>query len=82
MAIEINEKVTLWRKYKFSDDADLGEILEIVQREKSINSVIDADLGFLETEEQYDTLSVVDPSNNGGESTVEIVSGDHIIWKN
>lgn len=82
MAIEIWEKVTLWKKYTFSDDADLGEIIETLEREKSVNSVIDTDLGFEEAQDVYDTESFVEPSDNDGESTIEVKKDDKIIWQN
>lgn len=82
MAIEIHEKVTLWKKYIFKDDADLGEIIELLEREGTVDNVIGDDLGFLECAEIEGTLSFIEPCDNDGESTIEVIKNDNVIWKN
>ena len=82
MAIEIHEKVTLWKKYIFKDDTDINEIIELLKKDGTLDNVIGEDLGFLEAAEVEDTLSFIQPCDNNGESTIEVIKNDEIIWKN
>ena len=77
----VDVKETIWRRFHFSDTADMQEIVKEL-KQGSFDSVDIDSLGFLEGETLYDTATTLEPEENSGESTIEVYKKEQMIWDN
>ena len=77
----IDIKETIWRRYHFSDEANMEEIIK--ELEKGSFDIFDIDSAkFQESEVLYDTGQSITPEENGGEPTIEVYNKEVMIWDN
>ena len=68
----IDQKVTIWNRYHFNDDADMEKIVEALEKSKDIEDVLDDEFGFSESEILDDTKEIMYPYENGKQPTIEV----------
>lgn len=77
----IDEKVTLWQRHKYVVNADsYEEALDKVAQE--LNDQEFSDDIFVETDMLYDTIEYIDPKENNGQSTKELIYENKTILTN
>lgn len=80
--MRITYKESIWIELTFEDNVNIDELISMIKTE-GIYSVIDKDLGFLESQPLFNTELPLSPEENNGESTIEIYdSSDKLIWEN
>ena len=77
----IDVKVTVWNRLKFSDDTDMKELANLI-RINGIESVIDDEKGFQESETLFDSEVKMTLEENGLDSTIEVYQRDNLVWQN
>jgi hypothetical protein len=78
----VDIKVQMWRRFHFDEDADMQKVANMLQETQNVGDVIDDDLGFLETEDLYETEEEMSIEDNGGCATVEVISQGKTIYDN
>lgn len=77
----IDVKETIWRRYHFSDEANMQGLLQ--ELKDNPFDVVDIDsAGFQEAEVLYDTAENLNPEENCGEPTIEVYDKEVMIWDN
>jgi len=66
----IDEKITIWNRLKFSVEAETLEEAKDMAKFMTINDREDID--FDDTILLYDTMEVIEPEENNGNSTIEL----------
>ena len=77
----IDVKETIWRRFHFSDTADMEKLLQELEENNFDQIDIDS-AGFQEAKVLYDTGQSITPEENGGEPTVEVYHKKEMIWNN
>lgn len=77
----INAKVTVWKRFHFTDIAYMKGIAEIV-REHGLKEAIDPQVEYHHTETLTGTERVVPPAQNKDEPTIEVFENGRQIWNN
>lgn len=77
----IDVKETIWRRFHFSDTADMEKLLQELEENNFDQIDIDA-AGFQVSETLYDTSQSITPDENGGEPTIEVYKEKIMIWDN
>lgn len=77
----IDVKETIWRRFHFSDTADMEKLVQELKENSFDNIDIDA-AGFQEAEVLYDTAEALEPDQNCGEPTIEVYNKKQMIWDN
>lgn len=77
----VDVKISVWNRFHFKDDTDMENIARII-REEGFDSIISDELGFLETQNLYETEEQLEPEDNGGCSTIEVYKDDQPLWNN
>jgi hypothetical protein len=83
----IDEKITIWNRLKFSVEAETLEEAKDMAKFMTINDREDID--FDDTILLYDTMEVIEPEENNGNSTLELYcqenndnNEDELIYEN
>ena len=83
----IDEKITIWNRLKFSVEAETLEEAKDTAKFMTINDREDID--FDDTLFLYDTMEVIEPEENNGNSTLELYcqenndnNEDELIYEN
>jgi len=83
----IDEKITIWNRLKFSVEAETLEEAKDMAKFMTINDREDID--FDDTILLYDTMEVIEPQDNEGNSTLELYcqednnnNEDELIYEN
>ena len=83
----IDEKITIWNRLKFSVEAETLEEAKDMAKFMTINDREDID--FDDTILLYDTMEVIEPEENYGNSTLELYcqenndnNEDELIYEN
>ena len=77
----IDNKVTVWQRFHFSDNADMNKLIEEIKT-SGLDYVIDDNFGFEEFEILNDTEGSLTVEENDGESTIEVYKKGEIIYSN
>ena len=77
----IDVKVTVWNRLLYTEETDMGRIVEILQTE-GYEGVLSEDAGFVECDAILETESVMFIEDNDGYSTIEVYDGQSSIWEN
>ena len=83
----IDEKITIWNRLKFSVEAETLEEAKDMAKFMTINDREDID--FDDTLFLYDTMELIEPEENNGNSTLELYcqenndnNEDELIYEN
>ena len=83
----IDEKITIWNRLKFSVEAETLEEAKDMAKFMTINDREDID--FDDTILLYDTMELIEPEENNGNSTLELYcqenndnNEDELIYEN
>ena len=83
--MNIDYKVTLWKRIHFNENIDSKKVIQILEEER-LEDVFDEELGFVEQEILYDTEEEMTSEENDGYSTIEVYENnnpvDDLIWSN
>ena len=81
----LDYKATIWGRMFFKDVADINKVVEKLEQGYLPAELAEEDLGFDYWEIIDDTEEFITPSENDGQSTIEVYEGDNFqecIWDN
>jgi len=78
----IDEKITIWNRFKFSVEAETLD--EAKEKAKMITMNDREDIDFDDSLLLYDTMEVIEPEDNDGNSTLELFckEDDELLYEN
>jgi hypothetical protein len=86
MSKHIDIKVTMWQRLHFGDTADMNIAIQKLEEGYLPAELCNiGSLDFTECETLFDTEEFIMPSENGGQSTIEVYEGENnqeCIWDN
>ena len=78
----VDYKVEIWRRAKFSDNADMDKVLDKIKEHNGVENIFDEDLGFVEDVFLFETEERLEPYENELQSTIEVYKNDKEIYNN
>jgi hypothetical protein len=75
--MHVDYKVTIWRREEFDDDEITAD--ELIEEIKNHGF---CEKGFVENDILYETEEQITPLENGNNPTIEIFSGNKLLWDN
>lgn len=89
MSKYIDQKLTIWQRLHFNDNADMNDIIKQLESGSLPNELCGEENGFVECEILYDTEEFIRSDENDGQSTIEVYSEEKdttvmptMIWDN
>jgi hypothetical protein len=78
----IDEKITIWNRFKFSVEAE--NLDEAKEKAKFMTMNEREDIDFDDSLLLYDTMEVIEPEDNDGNSTLELFckEDDELLYEN
>jgi hypothetical protein len=78
----IDEKITIWNRFKFSVEAETLD--EAKEKAKMMTMNEREDIDFDDSLLLYDTMEVIEPQENDGNSTLELFckEDDELLYEN
>lgn len=78
----IDVKYTQWTRFYFDEEADLNQIISVLEKTDDINDILYKEsYKFDYTEELLDTSEYITPQENNA-ATIEIWQDEQLIWDN
>ena len=78
----VDYKVEIWRRAKFSDNANMDKVLSKIKEHNGVENIFDEDLGFVEDVFLFETEERLEPYENELQSTIEVYKNDKEIYNN
>ncbi|HMT68770.1 MAG TPA: hypothetical protein PKD16_01340 [Saprospiraceae bacterium] len=86
MSKYIDIKVTIWQRLHFEDAANMQQAIKKLEKGYLPAELCNVpELEFIECETLFDTEEFITPSENDGQSTIEVYEGENLrecIWDN
>lgn len=78
----IDEKVTVWKRYHFTDNSNMQKLADQIKTTQDVYDVLEEEHGFCTCETLDETEIFIPVEGNDGQSTIEVYQDDKEIWNN